>query len=229
MTQSASFSNPIVKSCFYADVWENPETTISKFNNNYRKLTVVDLTGKTHDIEYKESRPESKLNPGDKVVVKTVDTGFESLWKKVIPWDVTDRDLMIHNKPEYDFLVEQIEREKSKSANSKVRFMISNPMEEIKNRIDAYNASHSPLEDALAGLDKESILAYTDAYLDVYKGVYEQVKVKFGEPEYAYDENGELLLDEYGEAIQKSPAMHESGLRAITTGALMAAKSKFNL
>jgi hypothetical protein len=206
--------------CYFADVFSNPPETIEKFGNEYRTLTVVNLEGKSLKIDYKKTRPEAGLEPGNRVLVKSVTTG-QCTWDEVVPFSPSDPDLSTFNPTEFTFVKRELERESNRDSGNIQWMITSDPLVRIRKRMQAWEESN--------GETRDDILKHTNDYIGLYADIYQQVFDKFGKPIFETDEFGVPIPDEYGELTLKRPAMDGYGLRDITGKALASASKKFNL
>ena len=217
---NANFNSKKTNGVYFAEVLENPPETHKKFGNDYRSITVVKLTGEPVTFDYKHTRSESALNPGDRVLVKSVSSD-KFTWNEAIPFELQDPEYQTFNPDERAKVIEFLEKE-NKLSKGNVQWMItSDPMVRIKARMNLYNE--------LNGDTKTEILAYTASFLDLYDEIYSQVNDRFANPVYKTDESGNIIYDAYGEPELARQPVSEYGLRDITNKALSQAIKKFNL
>lgn len=217
---NANFNFKKTNSVYFAEVLENPPETHKKFGNDYRSITVVKLTGEPVTFDYKHTRSESALSPGDRVLVKSVSSD-KFTWNEASPFELQDPEYQIFNPTEKTKVIEFLEKE-NKLSKGNVQWMItSDPMVRIKARLNLYNE--------LNGDTKTEILAYTSSFLDLYDEIYSQVNERFANPIYKTDSTGEIIYDAYGEPELARQPVSEYGLRDITNKALSQAIKKFNL
>lgn len=100
------------------EVHENPPDTRDKFGNLYRSLVVEDFHGNLETIEYKESRPERGLEPGQIVICKlcTFDGGSIQFWR-AIPLTYHDEDFRNFLPEDYSRMLAAEKRKTRTSAS----------------------------------------------------------------------------------------------------------------